>query len=104
MSLKQIVEQNPNVQLVVTASDLRELFDDWQAESRAQLEAVKASCQQPSDDTLMTANEVRKDTRLSASTLWKLEKQKKLIPVRIGRRVFYRRSDIDNIMSKKTGV
>jgi len=104
MSLKQIAEQNPNIQLVITASDLRELFNDWQAESRAQLEAVKASCRQPSDEMLMTANEVCKEMRVSASTLWKLEKKKKLVPFRIGRRVFYRRADVDDVMSKKTGV
>lgn len=103
MSLKQIMEQNPNVQLVVTASDLRELFNDWQAENRAQLEAVKASSLQLSDDRLLTAKEAREQMRLSQSTLWKLEKQKMLAPIRIGRRVFYRRSDVDEIMSKKKG-
>lgn len=101
MNLKHIAEQNPNIQLVITASDLRELFNDWQAENRVQLEAVRASCQQSSDVILMTAKEVRKEMRISASTLWKLEKQKKLVPFRIGRRVFYRRADVDDVMSKK---
>lgn len=103
MNLKQITEQNPNVQLVVTASDLRELFNDWQQENREQLEAVRATekCLQPSDEGLLTAKEARQRMRVSQSTMWKLEKQKKLIPVRIGRRVFYRKSDIDDIVINK---
>lgn len=103
MNLKQITEQNPNVQLVITANDLRELFNDWQQENREQLEAVRVTEKrlQPSDEGLLTAKEARQRIRVSQSTMWKLEKQKKLIPVRIGRRVFYRISDIDDIVINK---
>ncbi len=99
-TIKQITELNPNVQLVVTASDLRQLFEAWQQENRAQQEAVrtKASTQQ---STLLTAKEVGKMLRVSASTLWKLEKQGKLVPVRIGRRVFYHQTDVEAISHKK---
>lgn len=105
MNLKQITEQNPCVQLVVSASDLRELFNDWQRDSRAQLEAAKAAAtrQQSSDDGLLTAKEAMAILRISPSTLWKLERKQDLVPVRIGRRVFYRKSDIDIVINIQKG-
>ncbi len=101
MSIRQIIEQNANVQLVVSASDLRELFNQWQQENYAQQEAIRSSQASAEQSTLLTAKEVGKMLRVSASTLWKLEKHGKLMPVRIGRRVFYHQSDVEAISHKK---
>ncbi len=102
MGIKQIIEQNANVQLVVSASDLRQLFAEWQQENRAQQEAIRTQAEASTEQSsLLTAKEVSKMLRVSASTLWKLEKQGKLMPVRIGRRVFYHQSDVDAILMKK---
>ena len=103
MSLKEITERIPNVQLVITASDLRELIHDWQQESIAQMEATKTASQPPSNDGLLTSKEAQTIMRVSPTTLWKLERQQKLIPVRIGRRVFYKKTDVDKVINKQKG-
>ena len=104
MSLKQIMEQNPHVQLVVNASDLRELFAEWQAEAQRQIDHAKAKQQASStSDELLTSKDVLAMLHVSRSLLWKLQKKQKLKPVRIGRRVFYRKSDIEIIINKQKG-
>lgn len=101
MSLKQIMEQNPNVQLVVTASDLRELFDEWQKETQRQIDHAKAKQQASStSDELLTSKDVLGIMRVSRSMLWKLAKQQKLMPVHIGRKVLYRLADVEAWMQQ----
>ncbi len=47
--------------------------------------------------SLITKKEVMTGLNVSHTTLWKWENLGYLIPVKIGRRVFYRRKDIENL-------
>ncbi len=50
-----------------------------------------------SDDALFSKKEVMLGFNVSHTTLWKWEKNKYLVPVKIGRRVYYKRSDIEKL-------
>lgn len=60
-----------------------------------------SSCLFPeSDGALLTKKDVLTGFNVSHTTLWKWERNGYLVPVRIGRRVYYRREDILKLTSK----
>ena len=50
-----------------------------------------------SDNSLITKKEVMQGFNISHTTLWKWEKIGYLIPIKVGKRVYYRRSDIEKL-------
>jgi excisionase family DNA binding protein len=78
---------------MVTAEELAEYTRNIVRDTMSQMMGV---FQQPKkQDDSMTASEAAKYLRISKTYLWQLEKQKKLMPFRIGRRVFYHRADVE---------
>ena len=62
--------------------------------------ATKAS-KEKDDDVLLTKKEVMKRLGVSSTTLWNWENDRYLLPVKIGRKVFYRLSDINQLLDGK---
>ena len=61
----------------------------------------ESSCLFPeADGALLTKKDVLTGFNVSHTTLWKWERNGYLVPVRIGRRVYYRREDILKLTSK----
>lgn len=52
----------------------------------------------PSPDDYLTRRETSALLHITLATLHDMEKRRELLPVRIGRRVLYRRSDIENAL------
>lgn len=92
MNVQQIIKTGANVQLVVNALDLRELFLEWQAE--AQAEAAK----QQKEETYLTAKECAERLSVDLTTLWRWDKTGYLRKVKMGKKIFYRNSDIERLM------
>ena len=63
----------------------------------AEIEKANSSKQ----DELITKKEVMENLNVSPTTLWLWEKRKYLVPVKIGRRVFYKHQDINKLMEGK---
>ena len=61
----------------------------------------KKANQQDSDIELITKQDVIDKLHVSSTTLWIWEKRKNLVPVKIGRRIFYKRRDVNNLMGGK---
>ena len=53
------------------------------------------------DDTLVTKKEAMIGFSVSHTTLWKWEKSGYLTPVKVGKRIYYRREDIKNLTKKE---
>ena len=70
-------------------ADLKELFLDWKEES--ELNRKKET------ETLLTPDEVASKYRISKVTLWRWAKDGLLKPVKMGRKSFYRQSDIERV-------
>lgn len=85
---------NQNVQLVVGLTDLRELMYEVLEEA--------GFTKQEKEDTLLTTNEVSQTLGVDKTTLWRWEKNKQLMPIRIGSKVRYKSSDVERI--KKSGL
>lgn len=89
MKISEIVNQNVPLQVVVNVADLKGLFLDWKEES--ELNRKKET------ETLLTPDEVASKYRISKVTLWRWAKDGLLKPVKMGRKSFYRQSDIERV-------
>ena len=89
--INEILKTGASVQLVVNALDLRELFLEWQAEAQA-------DAQQQAEETYLTAKECAERLSVDLSTLWRWDKTGYLPKVKMGKKIFYRLSDIQKLM------
>lgn len=92
MNIASLIESEANVQIVVTLSDLKEFALAVASEVIAAKEAEKK------EETYLTTDEVCDIAGVSKNTLWRWDKNNYLIPVKFGRKSFYKRSDIDKIL------
>ena len=83
------IPSNSQIQLVLNKPDLKELFLEWKEES--ELNRKKET------ETLLTPDEVASKYRISKVTLWRWAKDGLLKPVKMGRKSFYRQSDIERV-------
>lgn len=85
------ISGNSQIQLVLNKADLKELFLEWKEES--ELNRKKET------ETLLTPDEVASKYRISKVTLWRWAKDGLLKPVKMGRKSFYRQSDIERVFN-----
>lgn len=83
------ISSNSQIQLVLNKADLKELFLEWKEER--ELNRKKET------ETLLTPDEVASKYRISKVTLWRWAKDGLLKPVKMGRKSFYRQSDIERV-------
>lgn len=93
MTIAEMMNQGNNVQLVVNAADLKELFMTWQDERDSQLQEV--------EDVSLSADEVAAKLKVTKVTLWRWEKSGYLVPRKIGRKPFYLRSQVERLLRKE---
>ena len=91
MNINQIIQENANVQLVISATELKELFLEWQAEKQKQLAEAKS-------DSLIPADEVCALLKVRKGTLLRWNHAGYLSPVKIGRKNYYQQSQIERLM------
>lgn len=94
MSIRNIIEQEKNVQIVVNAADLKELILEWANEKDSQIQAMKA-------DVHLTTAEAAFALKITKTTLWRWEKAGYLMPVKVAGKKYYKKSDIDRILQKQ---
>ena len=69
--------------------DLKELFLNWKEEM--------VQKPQKEESPLLTPAEVTEKYRVSKVTLWSWDKMGLLAPIKMGRKSFYRQSDIERV-------
>lgn len=98
MTIAEIVSLNPNIQLVISASDLRKLVNEWVDKREAQKEAERKAIV---SEQFITSMDAEKILGVTSATLWRWAKSGYLVPAKIGRKNIYIKSDIDKILSCK---
>jgi hypothetical protein len=78
----------------VSAEQISSLFEGLQK----QLTELKQNFEPKSPTEYLTRNETAEMLKVDLSTLWLWQKKGKLIPVGLGNRVYYRRSDIESAL------
>ena len=96
--IADLIKQNQNVQLVVSASDLRELVNEWYDEREAQKEAERKSIV---ESERISSTDAEKSLGVTSATLWRWAKSGYLVPIKVGRKNVYLKSDIDRILKSK---
>jgi predicted DNA-binding transcriptional regulator AlpA len=85
-----------NVIYQINGADLKEF---------AELLIANAQCEltQAKEETYLSRENVAKMLDVDKSTLWRWAKTGYLVPVTIGAKIRYRRSDIDNLLKAEEG-
>ena len=96
--IADLIKQNQNVQLVVSASDLRDLVNEWYDEREAQKEAERKSIV---ESERISSTDAEKSLGVTSATLWRWAKTGYLVPIKVGRKNVYLKSDIDRILHSK---
>ena len=91
MSIKQIIDSNPNIQLVISAADLKEFALELLAERE------KSSTQ---SKKYLTIAETARKYGISESTLYRWSRIEYLPKVKLGGKSFYRESDIIKLLNE----
>lgn len=92
MNIQKMIESGSNALFVVSGGDLKEFALAIIAEAAAK--------PQQTEETMLSADEVCKVLGISANSLWRWGKSGYLRGQKVGRRVFYRKSDVDALQGK----
>lgn len=99
MDLMTIAKSFPDMTVSIRLHDLLEANEELVRKVRAEAEREQALRDKQYGDHLIQKEEARLILGgPDPSTLWRWEKAGYLTPVRIGAKVFYRRSEIDRII------
>ena len=82
-----------NLQIVCSLDDLRQLFSEWRDEQREN--ERRELEQQTKKDEYLATEEVCKLFGVTKPTLWRWAQIKYLVPVKVGRKNYYRVADIE---------
>lgn len=98
VTYKAIVDGTPGVSILVAAADLRAVVAGMLQRERAKIaEAIEAHREKPT----MSRAEVARALGVTTATLWRWAKDGYLTPVKIGSKVLYRASDIEQMLNRK---
>lgn len=92
MNLKELSNLNASVAVMVSLPDLREFFSELVSEAAASQE------QSNDNEVMLSADEVCKALSISANSLWRWGKSGYLRGSKVGRKVYYRKSDVDTLL------
>lgn len=95
MDIHHLINSGTNLTLSVGAADLHEFADTLIRQAREEAEREITERQK---EIYYTPEEVEAIFRVNNSTLWRWSKRGYLIPIKIGGKNRYRKSDIDRIL------
>ena len=98
--ISEIRKDPDHISITMTGTGLMELIKAIQQVIYEEITEEKTN-QHDSDIELITKQDVIDKLHVSSTTLWIWEKRKYLVPVKIGRRIFYKRRDVNNLMDGK---
>ena len=82
--MEELLKGEERTNVVISSKDFKEILDMFYAKKQEEEDETKYLTRQETADYLCC----------DPATLWKLEQKQKLLPTRLGRRVYYRKSDV----------
>lgn len=95
MDINSIFESGANVTLSVTPADLREFFLAIAKEIMDNAPTVK---EEPQQEAYLSNDEVAAKLGVSKNTLWRWGRDGYLKPFKVGKKLFYKSSDVEALM------
>jgi hypothetical protein len=102
MDIYSVLQAGGNIKLEVTGADLlafAKVLIDKSQEAKA-LEIQMA----PSEDRMLTAKEAAALCHVCITTLWSWDKAGYLVPSKMGKRRYYKESDIKRLMNNRSSL
>lgn len=93
MNISELLRSGANVTLAITPADLKEFGLTLIAEA-----AAVSQEQSKDDDSLLSVDDVCKALSVSPNSLWRWGKSGYLRGLKVGRKTFYRKSDVDALL------
>lgn len=91
MNINELLTSGANVAITIAPAELKEfalfLIDELSSKNR-----------DSEPEIYMTPNEVADKLSVSKNTLWRWERMGYLVPVKVGRKSLYKRSEIDSLL------
>lgn len=97
MEIKSILEAGANVTLSVTPADLQEFALAIAKEIMANAPTVK---EEPQQEAYLSNDEVAAKLRVCKNTLWRWNRDGYLKPFKVGKKLFYKSSDVEALMQQ----
>lgn len=97
MDIRELAQCAPQINLTITAGDLKDFATLLIAETRAELEQ---SISESKAEAYLTGEKVMEMLEISKATLYRWKQRGYLVPIRIGGNDRYRLSDINHILKK----
>ena len=97
MDIKSILEAGANVTLSVTPADLREFALAIAKEIMDNAPTVK---EEPQQEAYLSNDEVAAKLGVSKNTLWRWGRDGYLKPFKVGKKLFYKSSDVEALMHR----
>lgn len=96
MDIREIMRSNSSSQqlFIVSAQDLIDIID---TSVKKTIQELEESVSKSNNDNLVPLKEVAETLNVSRCTLNRWNKDGYLVPIKIGRKVFYRQNDINEI-------
>lgn len=96
MDIREIMRSNSSNQqlFIVSAQDLIDVID---TSVKKAIQELEESISKSNNDNLVPLKEVAETLNVSRCTLNRWNKDGYLVPIKIGRKVFYRQNDINEI-------
>lgn len=96
MDIREIIRNSSSSQqlFIVSAQDLIDVID---TSVKKTIQELKESVSKSNNDNLVPLKEVAETLNVSRCTLNRWNKDGYLVPIKIGRKVFYRQNDINEI-------
>lgn len=95
LNISELAQNAPQINLTITAADLRNFASELISQTKEQLE------QEISDskaETYLSSEKVMEMMEISKTTLWRWKQRGYLVPVRVGGNDRYKLSDIQRIV------
>lgn len=92
MNINSLLSADANISVVVSIADLKEFALNVVAEAMAAKEAEKK------EERYLTPDVVADMVGVSKNTLWRWNRDKYLMPIKMGRKSRYKLSDVEKLM------
>ena len=92
MNINSLLSADANISVVVSIADLKEFALNVVAEAMAAKEAEKK------EERYLTPDVVADMVGVSKNTLWRWNRAKYLMPIKMGRKSRYKLSDVEKLM------
>lgn len=92
MNIQSLLETDANVSVVVSVADLKEFA------MTIINEVLEQRISEAKQETYLSPDEVAEKLGVSTNTLWRWNRDKYLMPIKMGRKSRYRLSDVNKIL------